>query len=274
MLMQFVVLPRRIALGRDAREMDVNLPVCIVDGAATLENWRRLGLLRRDRRVSPRARAARSASPRPRRRFQFNYAVALCRRLSVREIFLYATEEGAASWMARPPRLRPREPGRRGPVAGARLRARRRAPVVVAPGLFVVRTRGATVDSKPSRVPTRAATAQAPATQAATKITILEVGFANMPETDKGANKFTLVQRLRVLASGGRTGWSAPASASVPRATGRALAQDVVLRRPLPDAAAARVHAQHRQEAARARVPGRRRLERTPVAGARGSSGP
>ena len=105
MLMQFVVLPRRVQSGRDSREMDVNLPVCIIDGAATLEDWRRLGLLRRDRGVSP-PRAARSASPRPRRRFQFNYTVALCRRLSVREIMLYATDEGAASWMARPPRLR------------------------------------------------------------------------------------------------------------------------------------------------------------------------
>ena len=58
MLMQFVVLPRRVQSGRDSREMDVNLPVCIIDGAATLEDWRRLGLLRRDRGVSPPARGA------------------------------------------------------------------------------------------------------------------------------------------------------------------------------------------------------------------------
>ena len=99
------------------------------------------------------------------------------------------------------------------------------------------------------------------------------MGYANMPKTDIGAKEWSLVQRLRVVASGGRTGWSAPASASAPRATDRAFAQDVVLRRPLPDVPAARVHEGPHAEAARVRVPGARRLERTLVAGARGSSG-
>ena len=49
LLMQFVILPTRVATGRDVREMDANVPVCVIDGAVTLLDWRRLGLLRRGR---------------------------------------------------------------------------------------------------------------------------------------------------------------------------------------------------------------------------------
>ena len=45
-----------------------------------------------------------------------------------------------------------------------------------------------------------------------TRVTVVEVGFANVPETDAGVVDHKLVQRLRVVASEGRTGWSAPAS--------------------------------------------------------------
>ncbi|KAH8044462.1 hypothetical protein JL721_12847 [Aureococcus anophagefferens] len=128
LLIQFVVLPRKMGTGRDSLETDENVVTCFIDGAATLKRARKQGLLRP---VAPRPLNARRADvvaserpiavargarhgplelPRPvrsipddldpvARRLQFDFVLMLCRRLGVKDVFLFATEAGAPAWL-------------------------------------------------------------------------------------------------------------------------------------------------------------------------------
>ncbi|KAH8043361.1 hypothetical protein JL721_13160 [Aureococcus anophagefferens] len=51
LLIQFVVLPRKMGTGRDSLETDENVVTCFIDGAATLKRARKQGLLRPVARV-------------------------------------------------------------------------------------------------------------------------------------------------------------------------------------------------------------------------------
>ncbi|KAH8059364.1 hypothetical protein JL722_5387 [Aureococcus anophagefferens] len=86
-------------------QTDENVVTCFIDGAATLKRARKQGLLRP---VAPRPLNARVA--RRRRRFerpiavaraplQFDFVLMLCRRLGVKDVFLFATEAGAPAWL-------------------------------------------------------------------------------------------------------------------------------------------------------------------------------
>jgi len=77
LLIQFVVLPRKMGTGRDSLETDENVVTCFIDGAATLKRARKQGLLR----------------------LQFDFVLMLCRRLGVKDVFLFATEAGAPAWL-------------------------------------------------------------------------------------------------------------------------------------------------------------------------------
>ncbi|KAH8065481.1 hypothetical protein JL721_8235 [Aureococcus anophagefferens] len=161
LLIQFVVLPRKMGTGRDSLEVrdprpgplaaraapgsggsddrarvpaqtDENVVTCFIDGAATLKRARKQGLLRP---VAPRPLNARVARRRRRfrttsiavaragapvtgrssfrdpsesipgdldpvaRRLQFDFVLMLCRRLGVKDVFLFATEAGAPAWL-------------------------------------------------------------------------------------------------------------------------------------------------------------------------------
>ncbi|KAH8080034.1 hypothetical protein JL720_9160 [Aureococcus anophagefferens] len=111
LLIQFVVLPRKMGTGRDSLEVrdprpglaprapkreadgsvpaqtDENVVTCFIDGAATLKRARKQGLLRP---VAPRPFA---------RALQFDFVLMLCRRLGVKDVFLFATEAGAPAWL-------------------------------------------------------------------------------------------------------------------------------------------------------------------------------
>ncbi|KAH8075478.1 hypothetical protein JL721_1487 [Aureococcus anophagefferens] len=123
LLIQFVVLPRKMGTGRDSLEVrdppqapraaprggsddarvpaqtDENVVTCFIDGAATLKRARKQGLLRP---VAPRPLNARRvdvvASERL-RSLQFDFVLMLCRRLGVKDVFLFATEAGAPAWL-------------------------------------------------------------------------------------------------------------------------------------------------------------------------------
>ncbi|KAH8086764.1 hypothetical protein JL720_7208 [Aureococcus anophagefferens] len=118
--------------GRDSLETDENVVTCFIDGAATLKRARKQGLLRP---VAPRPLNARVARRRRRfrttsiavaragppvtgrsslrdpsesipddldpvaRRLQFDFVLMLCRRLGVKDVFLFATEAGAPAWL-------------------------------------------------------------------------------------------------------------------------------------------------------------------------------
>ncbi|KAK7230692.1 2-oxoglutarate and iron dependent oxygenase [Aureococcus anophagefferens] len=160
LLIQFVVLPRKMGTGRDSLEVrdprpgplapraprkrrkrrrarvpaqtDENVVTCFIDGAATLKRARKQGLLRPvaprplNSRVARRHAAAserlRSSRARGRpvtgrssfrdpsesipddldpvaRRLQFDFVLMLCRRLGVKDAFLFATEAGAPAWL-------------------------------------------------------------------------------------------------------------------------------------------------------------------------------
>ncbi|KAH8095269.1 hypothetical protein JL720_2558 [Aureococcus anophagefferens] len=58
LLIQFVVLPRKMGTGRDSLETDENVVTCFIDGAATLKRARKQGLLRP---VAPRPLSAAGA---------------------------------------------------------------------------------------------------------------------------------------------------------------------------------------------------------------------
>ncbi|KAH8096142.1 hypothetical protein JL720_3494 [Aureococcus anophagefferens] len=132
LLIQFVVLPRKMGTGRDSLESDENVVTCFIDAAATLKRARKQGLLRP---VAPRPLNARVARRRRRfrttsiavalagppvtgrssfrdpsgsipddldpvaRRLQFDFVLMLCRRLGVKDVFLFATEAGAPAWL-------------------------------------------------------------------------------------------------------------------------------------------------------------------------------
>ncbi|KAH8076420.1 hypothetical protein JL721_419 [Aureococcus anophagefferens] len=159
LLIQFVVLPRKMGTGRDSLEVrdprpgparaarrgsggsdeparpaqsDENVVTCFIDAAATLKRARKQGLLRP---VAPRPLNARVARRRRRfrttsiavaragppvtgrssfrdpsgsipddldpvaRRLQFDFVLMLCRRLGVKDVFLFATEAGAPAWL-------------------------------------------------------------------------------------------------------------------------------------------------------------------------------
>ncbi|KAH8098081.1 hypothetical protein JL720_1005 [Aureococcus anophagefferens] len=128
-LIQFVVLPRKMGTGRDSLETDENVVTCFIDGAATLKRARKQGLLRpvaprplnsrradaaaSNDRSSPRAGrpvTGRSSFRDPSesipddldpvaRRLQFDFVLMLCRRLGVKDVFLFATEAGAPAWL-------------------------------------------------------------------------------------------------------------------------------------------------------------------------------
>ncbi|KAH8054498.1 hypothetical protein JL722_8846 [Aureococcus anophagefferens] len=104
LLIQFVVLPRKMGTGRDSLETDENVVTCFIDGAATLKRARKQGLLRP---VAPRPlkRARADASlpndfdrRRARTPLQFDFVLMLCR-LGVKDAFLFATEAGAPAWL-------------------------------------------------------------------------------------------------------------------------------------------------------------------------------
>ncbi|KAH8054071.1 hypothetical protein JL721_10566 [Aureococcus anophagefferens] len=90
LLIQFVVLPRKMGTGRDSLETDENVVTCFIDGAATLKRARKQGLLRP---VAPRPERARAST------LQFDFVLMLCRRLGVKDVFLFATEAGAPAWL-------------------------------------------------------------------------------------------------------------------------------------------------------------------------------
>ncbi|KAH8098566.1 hypothetical protein JL720_1520 [Aureococcus anophagefferens] len=91
LLIQFVVLPRKMGTGRDSLESDENVVTCFIDAAATLKRARKQGLLRP---VAPRPLNARVAPT-----LQFDFVLMLCRRLGVKDVFLFATEAGAPAWL-------------------------------------------------------------------------------------------------------------------------------------------------------------------------------
>ncbi|KAH8062876.1 hypothetical protein JL720_13118 [Aureococcus anophagefferens] len=81
LLIQFVVLPRKMGTGRDSLETDENVVTCFIDGAATLKRARKQGLLRP---VAPRSSSTSSSCS----------AAA-----GVKDAFLFATEAGAPAWL-------------------------------------------------------------------------------------------------------------------------------------------------------------------------------
>ncbi|KAH8066224.1 hypothetical protein JL722_641 [Aureococcus anophagefferens] len=80
LLIQFVVLPRKMGTGRDSLETDENVVTCFIDGAATLKRARKQGLLRP---VAPRSSSTSSS----------------CSAAGVKDVFLFATEAGAPAWL-------------------------------------------------------------------------------------------------------------------------------------------------------------------------------